>query len=165
MERLLGNALDKSPSIGIIIATMKTLERSTVKAISEDMMTALQAVALKHGVHFSYKGGRFSSSNCLFKVEAAVITDGGTAETRERTAFKLQASYFQLKPEWLDKTFSFGGDDYTIIGLNVKAYKAPVLATQASNGKTYKFKADHVKMMMLAQNPSTPALTTPASTV
>jgi hypothetical protein len=87
-------------------------------------------------------------------VEAAVIADGGTAETRERTAFKLQADFFTLKPEWLDKTFSFGGDDYTIIGLNTKAYKAPVLATQASNGKTYKFKADHVKMMMLAQNPT-----------
>lgn len=130
------------------------MERSNVRLLSEEMMEALKAVALKHGVQFTYKGGRFNSSNCTFKVEASVVNASGTAETAERTAYKLQAQYFQLQPDWLDKTFSFGGEDYTIIGLNTKAYKSPVLAKCVRNGKTYKFKADHVKMMMLAQNPN-----------
>lgn len=133
---------------------MQEMNRDLARAISQDVLAALDAVAKKHNVAFSNKGGRFSSSCLTMKIEAAVIGASGTAETQERTAFKLQAKFFQLDPAWLDMTFAFGGEDYTIVGLNTKAYKSPVLATQASNGKTYKFKAEHVESMMRAQHPT-----------
>lgn len=133
------------------------MNRDLARVISQDVIAALDAVAKKHNVIFADKGGRFSATSLTMKIEAAVIGASGTAETRERTAFKQQAKFFNLKPEWLDMSFTFGGDDFTIVGLNTKAYKAPILAIQASNGKTYKFKAEHVEDMMRAQHPTVPA--------
>ncbi len=136
---------------------MQQMNRDLARVISQDVIAALDAVAKKHNVIFADKGGRFSATSLTMKIEAAVIGASGTAETRERTAFKQQAKFFNLKPEWLDMSFTFGGDDFTIVGLNTKAYKAPILAIQASNGKTYKFKAEHVEDMMRAQHPTVPA--------
>lgn len=138
------------------------MTRDKANEIARDMLAALQDVAKKHGIQIKDKGGRFdpNGGNATFKFEAAFLNAQGTAETRERTAFTRQAKFFNLKPEWLDMEFAFAGDDYKIIGLNTKAYKAPVLAIQSSNGKTYKFKAEHVEEMMRAQHPTVPA--TPA---
>lgn len=135
---------------------MKTIDRNACKQLSADMLEALKAVALKHGVQFSYKGGNFSSSSANFRIEAAVVGDGGVAETADRRCFKQYASLFDLKPEWLDKSFVHGNDTFTIIGLNTRKSKNPVLGKSANNGKTYIFPANTVKTLMIAQHPSTP---------
>ncbi len=127
---------------------MKTLDRTTVKSIADDVMTALEAVAAKHGIKFSYKGGRFSSTNVTYKIEAATIGDGGVVVTGERDAFTKHAELFGLKSEWLDKTFNQGGHVYTIVGLSTRKHKNPVMCKQASNGKTYIFPVDLIKLYM-----------------
>ena len=134
---------------------MKTLERSTVRDLSADIQAALQAVALKHGITFTPKGCTFSSTSATFRIEAAVIGDGGVAETRERTDFPRYAGLFGLKPEWLDKSFVHGANTFTIIGIATRKSKQPVLAKQQGNGKTYVFPANTVATLMNAQH-STP---------
>lgn len=132
---------------------MKTLERSTVKDLSADIQAALQAVALKHGVKFTPKGCSFSPSNATFRIEAAVIGDGGVAETRERTDFTNYATQFGLKPEWLDKSFLHGAHNYVIVGLATRKSK-PVLATKLGTDRTYMFPANTVATLMNAQHPT-----------
>ena len=134
---------------------MKTLERSTVKDLSADIMEALKAVALKHGVQFTSKGCTFSSTNANYRIEAAVLGAGGVAETRERTDFPRYAGLFGLKPEWLDKSFVHGPNTFTIIGLATRKSKQPVLAKQHTNGKTYVFPANTVAALMNTQHPVT----------
>jgi hypothetical protein len=133
---------------------MKTLERSTVKEISVDIMEALKAVALKHGVQFSYKGGNFSPTSANYRIEAAVIADGGVVITAERRDFPLYANMFGLKPEWLDKSFVHGSDTFTIIGLSTRKSKNPVMAKSSRNGKTYVFPANTVAILMNSQHPT-----------
>jgi hypothetical protein len=125
---------------------IKTLDRQNVKTISEDVMDALKSVALKHGVQFSYKGGRFSSSNVTYKIEAAVVGDGGVVESSERKDFILYATSYGLKPEWLDTKFTQSGKEFTIVGLSTRKHKNPVLCKQTSNGKTYIFSAEMIKL-------------------
>ena len=140
---------------------MKTLDRNACKEISADMLEALKAVALKHGVQFSYKSGNFSPSSATFRIEAAVIGEGGIAETADRRCFKQYASLFQLKPEWLDMSFRHGTDTFTIIGLNTRKSMNPVLAKSANNGKTYIFPANTVNALMLTQHGEGKPTTTP----
>jgi hypothetical protein len=129
----------------------KTLDRDAVRSISADVMDALKAVATKHGIQFSSKGARFTSSNVTFRLEAALLGAGGVAETRERTDYLRCAGLYGLKTEWLDKSFRHGGDDFTIIGLSTRKTKNPILCTNTRNGKTYIFPADTVKVLMSAQ--------------
>ncbi len=134
---------------------MKQIDRSTCKEISADMLEALKAVALKHGVQFTYKSGNYSSSSATFRIEAAIVGDGGIAETADRRTFKQCARLFDLKEEWLDMSFRHGTDTFTIIGLNTRKSKNPVLAKSALNGKTYIFPTNTVKALMTVQH-STP---------
>lgn len=130
---------------------MKTLDRSTAGEISKDVMEALKAVALKHGVQFTQKGGSFSPTSLTLRIEAAVIGDGGVAETRERKAFSMWAGNYQLKPEWLDQTFASGTHTYKITGLATRKSKNPILCQRLDDNKTYIFPADIVKLRMEAQ--------------
>jgi len=134
---------------------MKNLERSNIKDISQDMIAALQVVALKHGIQFTSKGCSFTSTSANFRIEAAVVGDGGVIETRERTDFPLYAASYGLKPEWLDKSFVHGADTFTIIGLSTRKHKQPVLAKNARNNKTYVFPNNTVSALMNIQHPVT----------
>src|SRR5262245_31015079 len=61
-------------------------------------------------------------------------------ENLERIAFKNYCGEFKLKPEWLDKTFEDRGKKYTIIGLNLRSMKFPVLTDGG-----VRFNADYVR--------------------
>jgi len=130
---------------------MKTLDRNTVKTISEDIMEALKAVSLKHGVQFSYKGGTFSTTSAKLRIEAAVVGDGGVVITSERRDFPVYAKMFGLQPEWLDKTFVHGNASYTITGLSTRKRTNPVNCRNERTGKTYVFPANTVAALMNSQ--------------
>jgi len=128
---------------------MKTIDRQSAKALSLDMMEALKAVATKHGVQFRDKGGSFTPNNVTFRIEAAVIGATGVAETKERTEYPRYCQMYGLKAEWLDQSFtSAGGESYTIVGLNTRKHKNPILCKRVSDGKIYVFSAEAVKMYM-----------------
>lgn len=129
-----------------------TLDRAVVREIAVDMMEALKAVALKHGIEFSYKGGSFFPSNATYRFEAALVGASGVAETRERKDYTLYAKSYNLKAEWLDKIFVHDTDTFTIIGLSTRKRKNPVLCKNSRNDKTYVFPAYMVKMLMESQN-------------
>ena len=128
------------------------MTRDNARTISADMMEALKAVALKHGIQFSQKSGSFSGTHATFKIEAAVVTANGVAETAERTSYIAFCHQYGLHKEWLDKTFIHGTDTFTIIGLNTRKSKNPVMCKSSHNGKTYIFPPLTVKALMLVQN-------------
>ncbi len=135
---------------------IKTFDRTTCGLVKADVMDALKAVALKHGIQFNAKAGTYNpdGTNFSFKLEAATIGDNGIAETPERTNFQRLAGMYGLQAEWLDKTFRHGDDTMTIIGLNTKKHKNPVLCKSKVNGKTYIFPANAVEAFMVAQTNS-----------
>lgn len=134
---------------------MNTIDRNSAKSLSAAMMKALEAVALEHGVSFRAKGGSFTSSNATFRIEAAVIGASGVAETKERTDYPLACHLYGFKPEWLDGTFNYRGEDYTIIGLNTRKHKNPVLGKRSKDGKVFVFPDGIVKTLMEAKEKAT----------
>jgi len=57
----------------------------------------------------------------------------GKATSPERETWKQLAALYGLKPEWLDKEFSAGGDRYKVTGLRGKASKNCVCITRMSD--------------------------------
>ena len=141
-------------------------DRTNLRAISADIEAALAPVAAKFGITFTYKGVRFTSDNATFKIEGATIGSGGVANTRERDNFKLYASMYGLKDTDLDKQITYAGKRFTIIGLNTRRQKYPIVARR-EDGKTLLLTVEGVKSALLrqipvqlnpAQSPSTPAI-------
>lgn len=127
---------------------MKELTREIVREISADIMSALEPVAEKHGIKLTYKGGSFTSSNCTYRIEAAVMGADGQAETRERENFTVFAARFGLDPSDLGVKFKspHTGEIFEITGLAPRRRKFPVSAIRVSDRKGFKFPAQIIKM-------------------
>jgi hypothetical protein len=116
---------------------MKTLDRNAVQQMSDALMANLKSLEAQFGVKFNYKGGSYTNSNVVFRVEAALVGAGGEVKSIEREAYKRSAEVYGLKKEWLDKPFSFSGNTYTVYGLKTRCCKSPVLVVR-SDGRRFK---------------------------
>lgn len=126
---------------------IKQFDRQTLRAVTTAIETSLTNLAKTHGIVIKYKGGNFTPDNAVIKLELAIQSADGTAVSRERSTWTQLATFYGLKPEWLDKTFNFYGKTFKIVGLNPKARTAPVIAAN-SNGKLFKFRQDDVQTAM-----------------
>ena len=123
---------------------MKEFNRQNLKALHADINEACRAIAKKHGIHYDAKGGgRYSSDTFTAKVEFITIPDSGVIEDKTEKAYKQNAVYYGLKPEWLHKKVRYGGELWEIVGLKTTSRKYPVLMKNI-NGKVYKFVASDV---------------------
>jgi hypothetical protein len=108
------------------------MDRNKVKEISADVEAALQAVATKHGLTVSVRGGVFTQGSFKPRVEFKT----GDAD---RAEFEQYARAFGLTPEMFGKTFAApGGARYRIAGLRLNSRKRPVLV-QRLDGKQFVF--------------------------
>jgi hypothetical protein len=141
-----------------------SFDRTNLRLLSDDIKTALTAVAANYGITLQYKGARFSPDNVIIKIEGSTIGSGGVVNTRERDNFKLYASMYGLKETDLDKEISYAGKKYVIIGLNTRRSKYPIVAKRVADGKTILLTCEMVKSSLLRQmavqlNPTpTPAI-------
>jgi hypothetical protein len=123
---------------GIIYLTMKEFNRQTVRELASALETTIKTLESQFGIKFNYRGARFTSSNITFKIEAAVVGQGGEVMNKERQDYKNYAYHFQLDPAWLDQAFSWSGDTYKIVGLKPRCWTSPVLVTRVRDSKSFK---------------------------
>ena len=117
--------------------------RAQVDAALEQIGTRL-GVSLKTSAgHYGGGGGTFGD----LKIKILVLNDDGTTHDPASDAFREHAELFDLKPDWLGKSFEKDGATYTITGLNMRAQKMPVLARRA-DGRSWKFAVATVKALM-----------------
>lgn len=114
--------------------------RNDFREIAEAVLDAVRPLEETFGVRATLGRGTFGTTAGV-KIEFARVSKEGTAETKERQAFREYASIFGLTLDMLDRTFRVGGDEYRITGLNPNARKMPVHAVMTRNGKTYTFTA------------------------
>lgn len=122
-------------------------DRTNLRALQADIDAALAAMAEKHGIQIKAGGASFGATAATFKVELAVIGDGGVAKTRHATEFELFASSYGLAPTDLGREFTYKGNGYKITGLSTKSRRFPVEASR-TDGRTFKFPAELVKLAL-----------------
>jgi hypothetical protein len=129
------------------MATIQQFNRQNIQAIRPDLQLALDKIAEKYGIAIKVGNASYYPETATYKIELSTKSSDGTIVTKERNDFTLFALRFGLKPEWLDRTFTYSGDTYKIVGLKTKARTAPVLAANSS-GKVYKFNAEFVRSQL-----------------
>jgi hypothetical protein len=108
------------------------MNRQLANQLSKEVEDALQAVARRHGLTVTCKGGGFDNS--MFKPRVEFKTAGA-----DRADFTNWAPLVGLRPEDFGRTFEFNGHVYTIEGIRPRAMKN-VIARRA-NGKAFVFPA------------------------
>lgn len=113
-----------------------------LKQVREKLEKVLPELSKEFGVTLKTGKGTYDPVNGSFTIKVEGIVDGGLSQEASRyNSLKL------IMPELpdLESTFSYKGDSYKIVGANSRGSK--ILATNTTNGKTYLFSTDYIKLM------------------
>ena len=140
------------------MSKITSFDRSTCRTVSQRVMEVLLDSGIEEelGIKLNYTGGRFGSTNLTLKIEAAVVAEDGSVQTKTVEAFKLMAKHYGLEPDDLGKQFTIGGKVYTITGLNTRAHKMPIQADRF-DGRGFKFPVSSVQRA-LGRKTTTPSI-------
>ena len=129
--------------------TITKIDRQTIAVIKERTESALREVAAGLGINVTIAGGKFDPSTGKYfpKVEFSV-------EGAERADWENSIRYLGLpggeanswiRPEDYNATFTYQGNQYRLVGVNLRAPKFPFNAVKVLDGKTYRFTDASVK--------------------
>ena len=127
--------------------------RSNLQGFTDDVVAHLKALEAKWGVSFSYQGCNFTAQNCLIKIQAAVVGNGGVPLTREREDFQRFCSMYGLTPTDIDKEITYAGERYVIKGISTRRHKYPIVASRVSTGETTMLTAEGTKRALARETP------------
>lgn len=117
------------------------MDKAKAKALSTEVDAALQAIAERNGLSVKVGGGSYDAGSFRPKVEFKE----GDADASEFAQF---ASMYGLKPEDFGRQFIANGKLFKVSGLAIRSPKRPVLATQVSTGRVFKFDDDTVAHLL-----------------
>jgi hypothetical protein len=119
--------------------TMKIeqMDRPAVKTLSAAIRAALDAVATEYGVNIKVGGGSFDPGAGTFKPKVEVTLD----DAAERQ-WQQWGPMFGFAVEDFGREFTASGKQFRISGVNLKARKRPILATEVGTDRGYSFDAD-----------------------
>lgn len=113
--------------------------KTNLKIIRADIDAALASVEAKHGIKFNLGNIRFSDNDFRGKLECNSVADAsGNAINPAEVHFNDNRWRVGLARDAFGKTFRSNGRTFTIVGVNTRAKKYPVKATDP-NGGMYKF--------------------------
>tara|TARA_R110000824_G_scaffold70131_1_gene180297 strand:- start:301 stop:723 length:423 start_codon:yes stop_codon:yes gene_type:complete len=108
------------------------ITRKLLQDIRPEIDKALSPLAIKYGITIKATSGKFGGLEGSMKVTFSTTNKEG--EDRKALDYKRYASLYNLKEEWLNKTFVSRGDLYTIIGLDTSKRKNVVVLRRERDG-------------------------------
>lgn len=128
---------------------IKKIDKTVCQTLRSELDKLLEPFGKQFGISIRTGSGSYTDKTFTLKVEMATVDGEGKVQTKEAESFKLNAFMYGLKPEHLNQTFtSWNGETFEVIGLVPRSQKHPILAKNIGNGKTYKFPAEQVKMLL-----------------
>lgn len=116
------------------------LDKTSLGTIREQVTAKLKELEAL-GVKFRLGSCTYLSKSATFKLDVFVPGDEGT-DTPERLYFQQAAKFVGLDGQ-LDKSFTFRGTTYKIVGMKRGRSAANILG-QRADGKTFRFMASDV---------------------
>ena len=104
----------------------RTFDKPLCRLLASEVEEALKALGEKHGMTFSYQGGRYGDYTLDFKMKASITIEGG-----QPADFAANARLIGLPEDCWGKTFVSlaSGQTATITGIKLNRRKYPVSAT------------------------------------
>lgn len=123
------------------------MTRTQIQKLREVINKELKDVGRKIGFEFQAGNATFSENNVTFKLTASQIINGEVISPIIED-FKTLAPLHGLKESDLNKTLTYRGDVYKIIGWRRTSHKYPVVVERESNKRRYKLTVEQTKMCL-----------------
>jgi hypothetical protein len=118
----------------------KEVDRALLQLVLAEMDEALAAIGERHGISLKSGSCSFTPETATFKVQLAILGEGGQAVDPRFPALKTYASSEGLRAEHLEPSFRFmhRGQEFALVGYNARAARMPFIV-QRSDGNKFKF--------------------------
>lgn len=120
----------------------RVVDRATCQMLGAEIEKAIDPILAAHGFERTKTSRNFGDYFGL-KIQAVPVG----AEKPQETDWNRYASLFDLPADGLGKTVTLGGKAMTIVGLNTRARRMPVMLKDAS-GRSFKAPAEGVAAML-----------------
>lgn len=122
-----------------------SLDRTSTMNLTSLLNEDLKAIGEKYGIALRINGGKLATDTaCTLKLEVTIAGTGTVRQQRTTDALEEYAAIYlrdiDIKKPLKHRTLG----DIMIVGWNAKAWKTPVLAKSANDGKTYRFTVDAI---------------------
>ncbi len=115
---------------------MTQIDRATAKLLGAEIQQALEAVAEKHGLTVSVRGGKYDDTMYAPKVEFKT-------ESADEDQFNLYASWYGLEGKY-GEVFNSHGRVFKIEAIAPRSPKRPIICEEVGTDKRFKFEAEAV---------------------
>ena len=133
---------------------LRDLTPALCNQLQQELFDACQKVAKSHGL--VVEGGELNDIDLRnsFSIDfrVGIPLSDGRLYSPDKALFQALAPQFGLMSSDYQKTFSFRGNLYKIVGLNPNRPKYPILASRVTDGKSFKFTASSVAAYLQSQN-------------
>ena len=115
------------------MAPITKFDKATSRYVAEAVVDNLREFCDEFGLTAEPGSGTFSADGDTFEVKVKFTLKGADPAA---AAFRRYAEMFGLEPDMLGKTVQFGREAYTIIGLDPKKRRQPVVLKRNSDGRS-----------------------------
>ena len=122
---------------------IEKFDKPTLKTVREALATALDGLQGELGIKLEIGNISYSANQFTAKLTGSLLGHDPLADEWER-----YANIYDLDVTWIGRGFVFNGKTYTVVGLDTKKRKYPVIAS--CGDKRYKFPAAVVIKRMAA---------------
>lgn len=115
------------------------------------VLKALEGVEKEYGIKVDYRGGKYDKTKLTSKFEFTIVSPEASKESANAVQKKwdLYAPMYGLKASDFGKSFpGVKGGTMTIIDINTRRSKYPIVAKSSLDGKSYIFPDEFVKRML-----------------
>ena len=113
------------------MADITSIDKVTARLLGKEAEEVLRAVAEKHGLTLTSKGGSYSPSDTTVKFVFAV-------SGADKEVFERYCKFYDLTANDFHAEFKMSGKTFRITGINTRAPKFAILIEDVKTGKGYK---------------------------
>ena len=119
------------------------MNKAQVQQMRTEIKTALSDVAKKYGMDITKANATYNDCGVDWRLSfSGQNSSGNTAEEQHYADY---ASMYGMKSEWLGQNYKdWNGDEFTLVGMKSRRQKYQFLGKRVSDGRTYKFMANHI---------------------
>jgi hypothetical protein len=115
-----------------------SFDRTRCRQVGTALDEALKPLGERLGLTIRLGSASFTSGNIRFQLNVFEDAITGSPEAED---FRICCSHYGLQAEDLNKTFTWGGKQYVLVGCKPRATRFPLLG-RGTDGKMYKFPVD-----------------------
>lgn len=122
---------------------IKKIDRGTVRQINAEIEDALQAIAEKHGIQLAMGSSRFNANEMATRVTFKTVGENGESKADK------QIVELYVGPNSFGREFQIMGRTFRLDGYNTRGKRTPVLGTEVSTGRRYRFPLESVRQALV----------------